>query len=291
MFKEIKLSIENTSIPYKYDIKKDEIIIKTIYDLEIGSTLKIYYDENIYEIVFNKDISFQNGKKGEIFININKKDLEFNLILKNNFLVKTVFKYINKFIDKDNLIEEIKTFLIFHIEQKDLNDLINNILNNDKSLEELIIENEDEYERICTLLINNKTYLDIAKNMSDLELMLLITSYIAVPFIPKIDQETFNNLIKVAQDYDYALENIWRLGMSFDGKGYNYDLLDDFFVNQKDIWYLGEYLSGIYQVNQEKLVNKIIKTNDKEFIKQVLNDELISRHLDDKYQKILENNI
>ena len=127
--------------------------------------------------------------------------------------------------------------------------------------------------------------------MTDLELMLLITSYIAVPFIPKINQETFNNLVKEAKNYDHAFENIWRLGMSFDCKGYNYDLLDDFFVNEKDIGYLGEYLSGVYQVNQEKLVNKIIKTNDKEFIKNVLNDNLILRNLDEKYQKILENNI
>ena len=112
-----------------------------------------------------------------------------------------------------------------------------------------------------------------------------------MPSIPKIDQDYFNDLVNVAKDYDNALENIWRLGMNFDGKGYNFDLLDDFFVNSKNIWYLGEYINGIQQINQEKIVNKILRTKDKEFIKQVLEDELILYNLDKEYKIILESNI
>ena len=127
--------------------------------------------------------------------------------------------------------------------------------------------------------------------MSNLELMLLITSYICVPSIPKIDQDTFNNLINVAKKYDYSLENIWRLGMNFDGKGYDFDELDNFFVNSKDIWYLGEYISGIWQLNQENIINKIIETNDKTFIKQILKNEFIMNNLEEKYKSILENSL
>ena len=159
------------------------------------------------------------------------------------------------------------------------------------NIEDLITNNEDEYERIFNLVTHNQTYIEIAQNMSDLELMLLITSYIFVPSIPKIDQDYFNDLVNVAKDYDNALENIWRLGMNFDGKGYNFDLLDDFFVNSKNIWYLGEYINGIQQINQEKIVNKILRTKDKEFIKQVLEDELILYNLDKEYKIILESNI
>ncbi len=120
------------------------------------------------------------------------------------------------------------------------------------------------------LLINNKTYNIIAKDMSDLELMLLITSYIFVPYTPKISQESFNNLVNVAKTYDNALENIWCLGMNYDCRGYDYNLLDDFFVNSKNIRYLGEYISCVNQVNQETIVNKIINNVDKGFIKQIL---------------------
>lgn len=172
-----------------------------------------------------------------------------------------------------------------------MNILLDNIENKDKSLEGLIINNENEYQRIFDLTMHNKTYIDIAKNMSDLELMLLITSYIFVPFTPNIDQDYFNDLVNVAKNYDNALENIWRLGMNYDRKGYNFDLLDNFFVDSKNVYYLGEYISGIHQINPEKIVNKIIKTKDKEFIKQILEDNFIVDNLDEEYKNLLESSI
>lgn len=294
MFKDIRLSIDNNKVDFKYEIAEDKIIIKTINELEIGKFLKIFYDENIYEIKLNNNTKFSEGNAGEIFINLDIKELSFSVILKNNFFVKSVYKYINKLINKDRLINEIKIFLNSNVGKKykeDLNVLLGNIENKNKSLEELIINSEDEYEKIFRLVIHNKTYIDIAKNMSDLELMLLITSYIFVPFTPKIDQDYFNDLVNVAKNYDNALENIWRLGMNYDSKGYNFDLLDNFFVDSKNVYYLGEYISGIHQINQDKIVNKILETKDKEFIKQILEDNFIVDHLDEKYKNILESSI
>lgn len=294
MFKDISLYIDNNKVDFEYEIDKDKIIIKTIDELEIGKKLKIFYDESIYEIKLNNNTKFSKGKAGEIFINLDIKKLSFSIILKNNFFVKSVYKYINKLINKDILINEIKIFLNSKVGKKykkDLNILLDNIENKDKSLEELIINNENEYERIFDLTIHNKTYIDIAKNMSALELMLLITSYIFVPFTPNIDQDGFNDLVNVAKNYDNSLENIWRLGMNYDRKGYNFDLLDNFFVDSKNVYYLGEYISLIHQINQEKIVNTIVKTKDKEFIKQILENDIIVDNLDEKYKNILESNI
>ncbi len=292
MFKDINLSMDNTKINFEYYSEEDKIIIKTIDELKINSILKIYYDENIYEIVLNKAIKYELGKSGEIIVHLDNKELLFSLILKENYLVKSVYKYINKLINKYTLIEEIKIFLNSKVGKKytnDINDLLSSI--ESKDIEDLLITNEDEYKRIFNLVINNKTYISIAENMSDLELMLLITSYIFVPYIPNINQDTFNDLINVAKTYDHALENIWRLGMNYDCRDFDYDLLEDFFVNSKDMHYLGEYLSGIHQVNQENIVNKIINTNDKKFIKQILENEFITNLLDKKYIDILEKNI
>lgn len=294
MFKDISLYIDNNKVDFEYEIDKDKIIIKTIDELEIGKNLKIFYDENIYEIKLNNSTKFSKGKAGEIIINLDIKKLSFSVALKNNFFVKSVYKYINKLINKDILINEIKIFLNSKVGKKykkDLNVLLENIENNDKSLEELIINNENEYERIFDLTIHNKTYIDIAKNMSALELMLLITSYIFVPFTPNIDQDGFNDLANVAKNYDNALENIWRLGMNYDRKGYNFDLLDNFFVDFKNVYYLGEYISSIHQINQERIVNTIVKTKDKEFIKQILENDIIVDNLDEKYKHILESSI
>lgn len=294
MFKDISLYIDNKKVFFEYEIDKDKIIIKTIDELEIEKKLKIFYDENIYEIKLNSNTKFSKGKAGEIFINLDIKKLSFSVILKNNFFVKSVYKYINKLINKDILINEIKIFLNSRVGKKykkDLNILLENIENKDKSLEELIINNKNEYERIVNLTIHNKTYIDIAKNMSALELMLLITSYIFVPFTPKIDQDCFNDLVNVAKNYDNALENIWRLGMNYDSKGYNFDLLDNFFVDSKNVYYLGEYISSIYQIRQEKIVDAIIKTKDEGFIKQVLENDIIVDILDEEYKSILESSI
>lgn len=294
MFKDISLYIDNNKVVFEYEIDKDKIIIKTIDELEIGKNLKIFYDENIYEIKLNNNTKFSKGKAGEIFINLDIKKLSFSVILKNNFFVKSVYKYINKLINKDILINEIKIFLNSKVGKKykkDLNILLENIENKDKSLEELIVNNKNEYERIVDLTIHNKTYIDIAKNMSALELMLLITSYIFVPVTPKIDQDGFNDLVNVAKNYDNALENIWRLGMNYDRKGYNFDLLDNFFVDSKNVYYLGEYISSIHQINQEKIVNTIVKTKDEGLIKQILENDIIVDNLDEEYKNILESSI
>ena len=294
MFKDISLFIDNNKVVFEYEIDKDKIIIKTIDELGIEKKLKIFYDENIYEIKLNSNTIFSKGKAGEIIINLDIKKLSFSVILKNNFFVKSVYKYINKLINKDILINEIKIFLNSRVGKKykkDLNILLENIENKDKSLEELIINNKNEYERIVDLTIHNKTYIDIAKNMSALELMLLITSYIFVPVTPKIDQDCFNDLVNVAKNYDNALENIWRLGMNYDSKGYNFDLLDNFFVDSKNVYYLGEYISSIYQIRQEKIVDAIIKTKDEGFIKQILENDIIVDILDEEYKNILESNV
>lgn len=294
MFKDIRLAVDNNKVDFEYEIDEDKITIKVIDELEIGKILKIFYDENIYEIKFNNNTKFSEGKAGEKLINLDIKELSFSVILKNNFFVKSVYKYINKLINKDTFINEIKIFLNSNVGKKykeDLNILLDNIENKDKSLEELIINNEDEYKRIFNLAIHNKTYIDIAENMSDLELMLLITSYIFVPFTPNIDQDYFNDLVNVAKNYDNALENIWRLGMNYDGKGYNFDLLDSFFVYSKDVYYLGEYISCIHQINQEKIVNTILLTKDKRFIKQILENNFIADNLDEEYKNILESSL
>lgn len=294
MFKDISLFIDNKKVFFEYEIDKDKIIIKTIDELEIEKKLKIFYDENIYEIKLNNNTKFSKGKAGEIIINLDIKKLSFSVILKNNFFVKSIYKYINKLINKDILINEIKIFLNSKVGKKykkDLNILLEDIENKDKSLEELIVNNKNEYERIVDLTIHNKTYIDIAKNMSALELMLLITSYIFVPVIPKIDQDCFNDLVNVAKNYDNALENIWRLGMNYDSKGYNFDLLDNFFVDSKNVYYLGEYISSIYQIRQEKIVDAIIKTKDEGFIKQILENDIIVDILDEKYKNILKSSI
>lgn len=164
--------------------------------------------------------------------------------------------------------------------KSDINLLINEInsslaLNSDK-------------EKIEELLVSNKLYLSLAQLINDRDLMLLITYYISCKKPPKIDQITFNKLVEAAIDYNYSLESVWRLAMNYDLKGYNFDLIDEFFVNSKNAWYLSEYISSIDQINQEKIVSMIIAKEDKNFIKELLQDNFFQEYIEDKYKKMLE---
>lgn len=288
MFKDITIFGGNEKIEYSYVLEDGllHFFIRNI-DKEQYKSLKIIYDENIYQISFGEKIKYEIVKAGEIFISLEDNAISFNVNVNFKFFIKTVYKFINKFIDKDTLIQEIELFLKTMVGQKykkKLMELLSAIQNKGVSLEELILEDNDEFDRITNLLLNNELFITLSEQMNDKDLMLLITYYIVAPMIPKIDQETFNNLVNEAMNYDHALENIWRLGMNYDGKDYNYDLLDTFFVNSKDSWYLAEYISGVTQVNQKKIVDMIIKTRDKAFINKLLKDNFIQSHLEEKYK-------
>lgn len=294
MFKDIKVFNDNESIEYTYKI--DDGLL--LFSIENGNkkqydNLKIIYDENIYQINLSNNIKYKNLEAGEIliFLENDTTDFSFKVNINYKFFIKTVYKFINKFIDKDTLIQEINIFLKSKIGQKYNNELVkllDEIENKDVSIEELILEENDEINRITNLLLNNEIYITLANQMNNQDLMLLITYYIFAPIVPNTDQQTFNDLVNSAIQYDYPLEKVWRLAMNYDSRGYNYDLIDEFFVNSKDSYYLAEYISGVIQVNKEKIVNMIIQTKDKEFIKSLLKDNFIQNHLEEKHINDLE---
>ena len=294
MFKDIKVFNDNETFEYNY--KMDDGLL--LFSIENGNikqydNLKIIYDENIYQINLSNNIKYKNLEAGEIliFLENNTTDFSFKVNINYKFFIKTVYKFFNKFIDKDTLIQEINIFLKSKIGQKynnELAKLLDEIENKDVSIEELILEENDEVNRITDLLLNNEIFITLANQMNNQDLMLLITYYIFAPIVPNTDQQTFNDLVNSAIQYDYPLKKVWRLAMNYDSRGYNYDLIDEFFVNSKDSYYLAEYISGVIQVNKEKIVNMIIKTKDKEFIKALLKDNFIQNHLEEKHINNLE---
>ena len=294
MFKDIKVFNNNESFEYNY--KMDDGLL--LFSIENGNkkqydNLKIIYDENIYQINLSNNIKYKNLNAGEIliFLENNTTDFSFKVNINYKFFIKTVYKFFNKFIDKDTLIQEINIFLKSKIGQKynnELTKLLDDIENKDIPIEELMLEENDEINRITNLLLNNEIFITLADQMTNQDLMLLITYYIFAPIVPNTDQQTFNDLVNSAIQYDYPLKKVWRLAMNYDSRGYNYDLIDEFFVNSKDSYYLAEYISGVIQVNKEKIVNMIIQTKDKEFIKALLKDNFIQNHLEEKHINDLE---
>lgn len=294
MFKDIKVFNDNETFEYNYKMD-DGLLIFSITNVNKKQydNLKIIYDENIYQINLSNNIKYKILNAGEmlIFLENNTTDFSFKVNINYKFFIKTVYKFFNKFIDKDTLIQEINIFLKSKIGQKynnELTKLLDDIENKDIPIEELMLEENDEINRITNLLLNNEIFITLANQMNNQDLMLLITYYIFAPIVPNTDQQTFNDLVNSAIQYDYPLKKVWRLAMNYDSRGYNYDLIDEFFVNSKDSDYLAEYISGVIQVNKEKIVNMIIQTKDKEFIKALLKDNFIQNHLEEKHINDLE---
>ena len=285
MYNDLRIIVNNKRIDYIIDITKDKLIIKC-NDIN-SDKLKIYYDNNIYKLI----IKAKSYESDTINIDLTKeeqKEFIFIVELKDNYLVKTVYKYINELIDKDKLIEEINLFKKYNNKYtNDLNNLINK-LNNSEEIENLILNNQNEYIRITNILINDDTYKKTVKKMTTHELMLLITWYISMTKIPNIDQDLFNDLVNDAINSDNSLENVWRLAMNYDEHGFNYNIVDEFFINSKDAYYLSEYICGVIQVNQEKIVNMLIESKDKELITEFLNKYIVTSNLEDKYVNMLK---
>ena len=119
------------------------------------------------------------------------------------------------------------------------------------------------------------------------ELMLYITNNMPeTP--PDINQDKFEKIIKEAFNSEYSLENVWRIAIVYDKHGLNYDTIDKIFIESKNAYYLSEYISAVHQVNQEKIVNMMINTNDKDYINEFLFKYINGSNIEKKYIESLK---
>ena len=299
MFKDVSISIDSKSISFDYKITKGKIVV-TLKKEKESKELRIFYDENVYDNFKPLD-DFELVAESVVVLVSNlenyasdKINIEFEINPK--FLVKMVYDYINEKIDKDTLLEGLNIFkksivgknyktkidsLIGKLEEKSIDELLLNSF--DKSLNSF-----DEKERMNNILLADELFQEIFENMSCLDMMLLITANIAVNRPFKLTQEQFDELVEEAKKYEYSLENVWRLAMNYDQMDFDYSKIEDFFVDTRDAYYLTEYMSGVFQANKKRIVDKLIKTNDKEFIKKILERDYAFYSEEQNYKKKLE---
>ena len=236
-------------------------------------------------------------------------------------LVTLMYKYINRFINSDELLEsleeldlnnfskeekisinklidDIKTIKdktaneIDEIEKNRLETIerivsdINIILESDnleKDLREKIehrkeylLEDKKKvkdggklYESIYILLADNKLINHFWDLMNDYELLEFIAQYISVPIPPQIDQEKFNDLVKVGIKNNER-EWLWRLAFNYNRKNKDFSLIEDYFIEKKDGYYLTELISAVREdLDMKNLKEKVLATKDKKFITSV----------------------
>lgn len=125
------------------------------------------------------------------------------------------------------------------------------------------------YESLFTLLADNDLINYYCDLLNDYELLEFIAQYISVPIPPQIDQEKFNDLVKVGIENDER-EWLWRLAFNYNEKNKDFSLIEDYFIEKRDDYYLTELISAVRDdLNMKKLKKKVIATKDKKFINKV----------------------
>ncbi len=236
-------------------------------------------------------------------------------------LVSLMYKYINRFINSDELLESLEELDLnnFTDEEKvsikklidDIKSIKDKIPNEvdeieknrieinekyvngiDKILQNNTLENklkekflkiregllEDKkkvkdggklYESLFTLLADNDLINYYCDLLNDYELLEFIAQYISVPMPPQIDQEKFDKIVKVGIENDER-EWLWRLAFNYNRKNKDFSLIEDYFIEKRDDYYLTELISAVREdLNMKKLKKKVIATKDKKFINNV----------------------
>ena len=236
-------------------------------------------------------------------------------------LVSLMYKYINRFINSDELLESLEELDLnnFTDEEKasikklidDIKSIKDKIPNEvdeieknrieinekyvngiDKILQNNTLENklkekflkiregllEDKkkvkdggklYESLFTLLADNDLINYYCDLLNDYELLEFIAQYISVPMPPQISQEKFDKIVKVGIENDER-EWLWRLAFNYNEKNKDFSLIEDYFIEKRDDYYLTELISAVKEdLNMKKLKKKVIATKDKKFINKV----------------------
>ena len=89
---------------------------------------------------------------------------------------------------------------------------------------------------------------------------------------PPIGQEGFNDLVKAGIEEDDR-EALWRLAVNYDKK-MDFTLIEDYFIDKRDSYYLIELISATDSINLDNIVSKVVATNDREFMIDLANRSL-----------------
>ena len=234
------------TLMYKYInrfINSDELL-KSLEELDLNK----FTDEE--KITINKLIN-------DIKIIKDKTANEIDEIEKNR--LETIEKYVNgidRILQNNNLENKLKEKFL-KIKQDLMED------------KKQVKDAGKLYESIYILLADNDLINHYWDLMNDYELLEFIAQYISVPMPPQIDQEKFNDLVEVGIENDER-EWLWRLAFNYNRKNKDFSIIEDYFIEKKDSYYLTELISAIPEdLDMKKLKEKVLATKDKKFITSV----------------------
>ena len=228
-----------------------------------------------------KELDGYNKKDQKILKDIEK---EIRNVIKNvpneeDEVEKKRKKTINSILEKMSNIKN---------EGEHIKEMVNSKVEGLKKDLSLVKDGGEKAQKINAILINNPIVERETDNMSSKDLLEFITDYISVPCPPKIDQKIFDEMVEVGIKEDQR-ESLWRLAFNYEFKDIDFTNIVDYFILKRDYYYLTELISAVgHALDMDYLIDKVIKTEDKEFIANVLKDGKPMGILDDKSMKMLE---
>ena len=110
-------------------------------------------------------------------------------------LVNLMYKYINRLINSDELLEKMNSLDLTRVSDDEKKNMTNW---EELKWRGLVKDGGKLYEKIFTLLTHNDLIANYCKKMNDYELLEFIVQYIRVPMPPEIDQKAFDELAQIA---------------------------------------------------------------------------------------------
>ena len=195
---------------------------------------------------------------------------------------------INFFLDKLNEIDKNNC-------DKEAWNIISKKIKNLKKEKLLVRDSGALYNTILEKLNNCYSIFKYLHRMTDLELLDFLTEYISVPIPLKIDENKFLDLVELGIENDQK-ESLWRLAFTYENKHFNYNNIINYFIKEKDIFYITESLYAFKDsIDMNNLYDKLIKLNDKEFLIKIFTPGIMelldNKDIDLMIKKGINNNI
>lgn len=194
------------------------------------------------------------------------------------------FKYSNEFIKDDKLVEELNKLKDkYPLSKDEINTVINKVESLLNELGEYV-----RFSKIQDVLEETELFKTELKNITPKLMLDMLTQYIYVGNIPDITQNFFDEMVNECINSN-SREKAWRLALNFI-KNKNIQKIEDYFIEVRDEYYIGELLSTLYDDDLtlvDRVINKMVNTNDKKFIKKYLQLNYIDNFMKDEHYKKL----
>ena len=196
-----------------------------------------------------------------------------------------LFKYINKNRNNEELLKDLNELMeLYPTDKKEISKMILKI----KDIIDTTLLDIERDSKIEKLLFNWEYYIKVATAMTPFELATMIGDLFYLEYKPHINQEYFDDMVDALIEKDEK-EYAWRLALNYN-RMFDMDKIETYFIDKKDSYYLAELIDILDNPNYIRITDKLIRKNDKEFIRKLLSRSYIKfpEQQQDKLEKFLK---